>query len=219
MLEDVLCELCLQALTLDDARAGGSVIISTTTAAHSALDLSKFETDEWLYESGTGHHWEHGYKLSSCDNRSRSDIKEGLGRRQCIAAMAPERTTIAPALKELISNSKSGFGACQFCQALKDILTKTYHSRSWWRTEGRCLRFRIRYQWVCRIVEHKEQEYKLTGVTVPVNTLPPGATSTRIQVLQFALAAWPGKLCLPCVPTKRYRNADVCRTLPRLATY
>jgi hypothetical protein len=200
MLEDVLCELCLQALTLDDARAGGSVIMPTTTAAHPALGFFKFDNGPSSYETVAGDSWLREYHLrSSTYSSSDEDIEDGPAHRPCIADMVLERSTIAPALKELASQTKSGFGTCQFCQILRDIFTKTYHKRTWWETEGRCIRFRIRYEWVRRPMEHKEQEYELNGVTVMVSTLPPAYRSDMLHLMQFALAAWPGRLHLLCV--------------------
>ncbi|KAL1641889.1 hypothetical protein SLS58_005724 [Diplodia intermedia] len=55
--ENTLCELCLQALILDDARAGGS-IQESPDGASTALDFSGFATDEFNSYSGVENRYE-----------------------------------------------------------------------------------------------------------------------------------------------------------------
>ncbi|KAF2126702.1 HET-domain-containing protein [Dothidotthia symphoricarpi CBS 119687] len=193
--EDVLCRLCLQALILDDARAGGFVNVSSS---HPTLNLSRFKADDWTTFSSLGKSYEY------CLRRPEDTDVPNL-----VASMGLERTATLPNLDELSSQSVGNTQTCVFCQALKKSFIKRYQDTSWWREEGSLLRYSIRYEWESlsawwreegsllqhfiryewesRSKESEEPEYSLEGVTVI--TWHPGLEFDRAGLFYFPVAA------------------------------
>lgn len=199
-----LCELCLQALTINDELAGGTTRVNTSDGT-TTLDVSGFTQNNFITRLHGGFRQKRSLPFPDGDENdasgwSRTQSPPGpynparRYRRFC-AGDRYERLVTLPSMPEI---STSAVGACCFCSRLRALFIDQYAEKSWWNEDGSTLSFTIQYEWTQhRIISDAEDEttmpppnQSLKGLAVIVNC--PDRDSSWVDVYQFDVVAWPG---------------------------
>ncbi|KAI9643582.1 hypothetical protein NHQ30_008203 [Ciborinia camelliae] len=194
---DDLCNLCLQALTIDDKLAGGAVIKASDGTT--ALDFSRFTfTNSWASQ------WVRGIRFSRCLDTHQDRDKPGWHGSKfnqdlnLCAGKNYERCVTLPTLLEL---SEPAAKRCRFCSRLKDLFCEQYDECSWWKkTCPRSrLRFKMQYEWQgYRKISEGDEEATITTTEATLDCLGvfvhhPGLKNYEVDFYKFGVEAWPGK--------------------------
>ncbi|OJD28904.1 heterokaryon incompatibility protein [Diplodia corticola] len=159
---DALCDLCLQALTIDDKLAGGTVTEAPDKEAP-VLDLSGFAPQQWTRED------QKGLRHSRVRKRSETDefgwTHHGFGPfekwrlRGTCAGNNHERSATPPTLPELAGSADQN---CLFCSRLTELFYEQYGEKSWWNLSDSRLRFSMQYEWEELRIEIKKVGEEMT---------------------------------------------------------
>lgn len=200
-----LCELCLQALTINDQLAGGTTRVNTSDGT-STLDISGFAHNDWEITKKIGIREERVFKSQERGRRDGSGFlnrsallsdpqKRIRQRRQFCAGNQQERLVTLPHMPE---TSASVVGPCRLCSRLRALFVEQYSKSSLWNEQGSTLCFTIQYEWSeYRAISHGEDEATmplpsqiLDGLAIIVTF--PGQYVGKADVYQFDVVAWPG---------------------------
>lgn len=200
-----LCGLCLQALTIDDQLAGGTMRVNASDGT-SILDISGFAHNDWERNRININ----GVREERVFDKQRKEDREEFGKCRgyspCLCAGdGRERLVTLPEMPEI---SGSAVGPCPFCSTLRALFIAQYAEHSWWNEPGSTLRFSIQYEWgEYRSILDGEDEavtfrQGLMGLAVLVDRpglnisgVPdrPGLMQpNRRDVFNFDVVAWPG---------------------------
>lgn len=208
-----LCRLCLQALTINDHLAGGTIQENAADGT-TALDLSGFTFNDWESSRHDGS-WQRRFPNFRTNEkrdasgwvchrtyRSGSRFYHEQTRSLC-AGDQHERLVTLPRMHEL---SVSAIGSCRLCSRLRALFVDQYAEQSWWNQPGSTLRFTIQYEWSEQrtIIDgedkaatlqfsqsfHELAVQRFNGLTVLV--VHPGKKADERDFYRFEVVAWPG---------------------------
>lgn len=186
---DDLCRLCLQALTINDEAAGGT-ISEDEWHGTTALDISGFNYNCWQSSSHSGSRQKRFFD----DGKAPDGAFAWTKPRRFYAGDQQERLVTLPKMLEI---SESVVGTCRFCSRLRALFEEQYAEYSWWSEPGSTLHFTIQYEWNERWQEH--DGYVKNAIEPPMECLDslavlvirPDKPRER-DAYQFDILAWPG---------------------------
>lgn len=202
-----LCDLCLQALTIDDKLAGGTVY--ENTGGTTGLDLCGFTLNHWKTttrpadfevreeRSSINLYLKDGKDLSGTVSSTEDSISDWKWTAMFCAGNHHERLVTLPGMLEL--SILSAAGTCRLCSRLKVLFIEQYGERSWWNEHASTLRFIMRYEWGKHgeATHHQSKRARLDRLAVSV--IHPGHKANDVaDVYLFDIAAWSGT-CLKAV--------------------
>lgn len=143
-----LCELCLQALTIDDQLAGGTARVNTSDGT-TTLDLSGFARNYWSRRPRRGIRQErrldsHGKEQGNTRGSGTDSTEHRSKYSWFCAGNQHKRLVTLPWMFEL---SASAVGTCCLCSRLRALFIDQYAKTSWWDEHGSTLHFTIQYEW------------------------------------------------------------------------
>lgn len=185
-----LCDLCLQALTINDQFAGGTIYENTDDGT-TGLDLCGFALNHWKVVKDSPldriEVREGRFSINSCLR----DYTKGIEWTEMFCAgNHHERLVTPPGMLEL--SLLSAAGTCRLCSRLKVIFIEEYGELYWWNEHGSVLHFTIQYEWGHQGLQagRESKGARLDGLAVSV--IRPGHKTNEADVYHFDVVAWPG---------------------------
>lgn len=200
-----LCDLCLQALTIDDQLAGGAKSVNPSDGATS-LELSGLPYKDWRVLDIVGPRTQRllfttTLQLSRDEQRwvwsgchGLREVQD-LGRSFCVGDQRLRRVT----LPEMLEISESAVGTCRLCSRLRALFMEQYQECSWWGGNGSALHFTMQYEWSewCSVRDDEDPAQVQPGTQLndglAVLVFHPGLARDTADVFQFDVVAWPGR--------------------------
>lgn len=199
---NALCDLCLQALTIDDKLASGA-LTNAYNDGETALDLSGFTRIEWR----TSDRPDRGLRYSRRKEKREPDeygwiwegertLEDGTSDiwhcRRAAAGNNHERLVTPSTLPELAKS-------CVFCSTLREIFYQEYDESPWWKLPDSMLRFQMQYEW-WELRTTKEREGKVVKIELEqrleclaVIVRHPGLNPGYIDAYEFEIGSKPGE--------------------------
>lgn len=139
-----LCDVCTQALTIDDKAAGG--LLRNASDGTATLDVGNFKFDncQSLQQNYLGQYPARKEDSGKDEFGWRPFLGGDYKVRETYATQNVERILSPPEMLEL---STSSDGTCVFCKRLGEILLQYYGGCPWWQKPESKLRVTMRYEW------------------------------------------------------------------------